>query len=693
MTALSSSIPVFRRCETEHARGTMSVLKNEPDVFDMVIEKEDLRLDDLTVVKVEPYVSMMETAKDKSGENVRVKMEGRTWEAFAVQDGVPCSSSIIDVNLKRRPSAGPELEDNSLCNGRGMEQIEVELESEGNFDVCDHTEMYNMKPQSVVSKSDIPATKKRRPLTMEKKLDIIKRSDKGETLSQIGRSLDLNRSTVGTIVKDKTRILQHIKGSAPMKSTIITKQRSGVIADMEKLLILWLEDQNQRRAPVSLVLIQEKAKGLYGDLKNKLGEGSSDVEPFMASRGWFNRFKMRANLHNIKVNGEAASVDAKAASEFPETLAAVIKEEGYSAHQVFNVDETGLYWKKMPHRTYIAKEEKCRPGFKPAKDRLTLLLGGNAAGDFKLKPLLVYHSENPRAFKCMSKASLPVIWKSNPKAWVTLALFEDWFWHHFVPEVKLYCAKNNLPFRLLLILDNAPGHPTFLDDFHPDIKVLYLPPNTTTLLQPMDQGVIASLKAYYLRRTFSQATKATEGEHAQTLEEFWKGYNIYNAVRNIGESWKEVKQTTMNGVWMKLCPEFVNDFQGFEETVDQVTENLVEMGRHLELEIVADDVNQLLTSHSEELSNEDLMQLEEQKVAEEVVETPPPKRFMTKQMAKAFRMIDSALALFEEQDVNCSRFASVSRTVNNGLSCYKQIYDEKKKASVQRSLVNVFQKS
>jgi len=46
----------------------------------------------------------------------------------------------------------------------------------------------------------------------------------------------------------------------------------------------------------------------------------------------------------------------------------------------------------MPPRTLIAKEEKSATGFKAAKDRITIMFGGNAAGDRKLKPVLIYRS-------------------------------------------------------------------------------------------------------------------------------------------------------------------------------------------------------------------------------------------------------------------------------------------------------------
>ena len=71
-----------------------------------------------------------------------------------------------------------------------------------------------------------------------------------------------------------------------------------------------------------------------------------------------------------------------------------------------------------------------------------------------------------------------------------------------VHELKEYCTSQGLPFHILMVLDSASAHPHMLQDLHCDIKLVFLPPNTTSLLQPMDQGIVRMFKAHCLQKTW-----------------------------------------------------------------------------------------------------------------------------------------------------------------------------------------------
>ena len=92
----------------------------------------------------------------------------------------------------------------------------------------------------------------------------------------------------------------------------------------------------------------------------KPGRGEETAEEKLANRGWSMRFG---------VVGDTESADVEAAVRFPEDLAKITDEGGYTIQQIFSVDEIAFYWKKMPSTTFIATEEKSMPAFKTSKNR------------------------------------------------------------------------------------------------------------------------------------------------------------------------------------------------------------------------------------------------------------------------------------------------------------------------------------
>ena len=109
-------------------------------------------------------------------------------------------------------------------------------------------------------------------------------------------------------------------------------------------------------------------------MKAEKGKETAE-EKFETSVDWFMRFKEKKHLCNIKVQGEAVSIDIEASESYSEDLASLSNEGCYTQQKIFNVDETVLFWKKMPSRTFITRVEKSVPVFKTSKDWLTLVRG------------------------------------------------------------------------------------------------------------------------------------------------------------------------------------------------------------------------------------------------------------------------------------------------------------------------------
>uniref|UniRef100_A0A3Q3KF68 DDE-1 domain-containing protein n=1 Tax=Monopterus albus TaxID=43700 RepID=A0A3Q3KF68_MONAL len=450
----------------------------------------------------------------------------------------------------------------------------------------------------------------------------------------------------------------------------VVTSRNKDIVSMESALAVWISDCRKNNIALDTNIIREKARQLY----NRFTDGGDDIDdpqPGPSTGTTKNTVDFHVLLHGFSpIAGNT---------------------------KVFNMDETGLFWKRMPSRTFIMKEEARAPGFKEFKDRLTLIMCGNAAG-FMIKPALIYKSKNPRALKNKNKNLLPVHWMHNPKAWITKALTSDWFHQCFVPEVKLYLAEKGLEFKVLLLMDNAGGHA--IGPSCQGVQIEFLPPNTTALIQPMDQGVIRAFKALYTRNSLQHLVEAMD-EDKFSLKEYWCGYTIFTCLQNIQKAIKEMKTVTLNACWKKLWPEAVNDYEGFspEEIHKNAVEKAVRLAKLLGGEgfndMTSDDVNDLIETHSDPLTDEDLTELTKSASEDEDDEHDDPEEeheagLTLERLSSIVRTVKEAQSMAESWDPDMIRSLQFRNAIDGALHAYKNLLQQKKKQAQQLPITMYF---
>ena len=123
-----------------------------------------------------------------------------------------------------------------------------------------------------------------------------------------------------------------------------------------------------------------------------------------------------------------------------------------------------------------------------AKDRCTVVACCNTTGSLMVPLAAISTAKNPMVFRHVRKPRCP--YYAQSRAWLDSSICQRWFDEVFVPFVKKTTSHN-----VALLWDNCAGH--IIKNEDPQIVIIFLPPNVTSVFQPMDMGILFALKCQY----------------------------------------------------------------------------------------------------------------------------------------------------------------------------------------------------
>ena len=173
----------------------------------------------------------------------------------------------------------------------------------------------------------------RRGLSGVQKAEICRLKERGVSQVTLAKQFDISEATVSKIVRDKVRWLSLDPNT---NKAIMKRQRTGKHPLLEEAVALWIS----RAVAASLTITGEIIRGKAKKLAKAL-----DIKDFNASKGWLTNFKKRYHIKEYKRQGEGASAPLEKIPQFQSELREIIKS--YQPEDVYNADETGLYWRMV----------------------------------------------------------------------------------------------------------------------------------------------------------------------------------------------------------------------------------------------------------------------------------------------------------------------------------------------------------
>lgn len=493
--------------------------------------------------------------------------------------------------------------------------------------------------------------KRKQAYSVMDKIQIITRIRKGEGQTKVAREMGIPESTVRGWLKDEVKLRTFLEQVCEEEGPSRKKIKTAQDPVLDKALYAWFVQERSRGTSISGQILKIQARKLDRELN---GEQST----FEASSGWMWRFQKRHGISCHKLHGEVASADSESAKSYPMELHKFIEEEGLSEAQIYNADETGLYFRALPTSTLATKQDpKRNAGFKEEKQRLTALLCSNWSGEHKLKPLVIGKFRSPRCLHHINKDLLLCLYRHSKNAWMTAEIFSEWFHKTFVTAVRQHLRSQKLEEKAVLLLDNCPAHPPAASLRSKDGKIFvkYLPPNTTSLIQPMDQGIIRAVKIHY-----SSALQLAASEDQRPAPEFLKTVTVKMAIAFLAQAWDRITKVTVRNCFIKGLGPIIDestkeddfDFLGFTEeevaaATRKVEEETKDLHGYVELHSGLDTAQPLTDDELLAQAAADEQEAEEEEEEEEC--GPPPKKMTA---AEAAEGMEKAIAYLEQRQGN-----------------------------------------